>query len=249
AFLHTYDGLGSFDAGTGRYDRAGAGLEYRSTRYLASAEVTQDLNRDRTGLSLAGAYTPDDFWTLRAFAESSSTYTPVQARLFGVDAGRYGVGATWRGSESTSAGVTVYRLAFSDGNRRDVEQARVTQRVYAGPVYRLEVTGMVAASQASKTNVAYFNPGRDLESSVQLANEWLQWRRYERAFRHRVTLVAGSYWEQGFGSGSLYDARYEQEWSADDRLVLRYGIGRSIHPYDGVRSARNYAVVSVTWRF
>ncbi|HEX4325501.1 MAG TPA: poly-beta-1,6 N-acetyl-D-glucosamine export porin PgaA, partial [Burkholderiales bacterium] len=82
AFLHTYDGLGSFDAGTGRYDRAGAGLEYRSTRYLASAEVTQDLNRDRTGLSLAGAYTPDDFWTLRAFAESSSTYTPVQARLF-----------------------------------------------------------------------------------------------------------------------------------------------------------------------
>ncbi|HEY4373219.1 MAG TPA: poly-beta-1,6 N-acetyl-D-glucosamine export porin PgaA [Burkholderiales bacterium] len=248
-FLHQYDAWGQFDGGTGRYDRTGIGAEYRSTRYLASAELTQDLNRDRTGISGSVAYTPDDFWTLRAFGESSSTETPVQARQFGVDAGRYGVGVTWRAHESLSAGASLYRLDFSDGNKRDVALARVTGRVVRGPVYRLEVTGAVEATHASNANVAYFNPSHDLESSVQLMNRWVQWRRYERAFMHRVTLTAGNYWQQGFGSGSLWDARYEQEWDLDDRLVLRYGVGRSMHPYDGVRSARNYVMATLNWRF
>jgi hypothetical protein len=43
--------------------------------------------------------------------------------------------------------------------------------------------------------------------------------------------------------------RYEQEWTADDQLVLRYGIGRSRHPYDGIQTARNYGYLYLNWRF
>ena len=249
AFTHLYTGQAKFDTGTGRYDRAGVGLEYRSTRYVASGEIAQDLNRSRAVFAGSVAYSPDDFWTLRGLATTSSTDTPLQARLAGVDARRFGLEAAWRAHESRTIAAGVYRMNFTDGNHRDSVQARWTERVVAGPVYKLEVTGTVAASRSSNTAAAYFNPSRDQETSVQLANEWLQWRRYERAFRHRVVLVAGNYWQQGFGSGPVYDGRYEQEWSADDRLVLRYGIGRSIHPYDGVRSARNYAFVALNWRF
>ena len=54
---------------------------------------------------------------------------------------------------------------------------------------------------------------------------------------------------QGFGSGKVAGARYEQEWTADDRLTLRYGLGRNLHPYDGVQTARNYGYLSLNWRF
>jgi len=249
AFTHLFSAQGKYDTGTGRYDRAGIGLEYRSPRYIARGELTQDLNRGRTGVSGAVGFTPDDFWTFSGVVESSSTATSVQARLAGVDARRYGVEAAWRASESRSAAVGLSRLDYSDGNKRDVLEAHWTERVIAGPVYRLEVTGAVETSHASSTNVAYFNPARDIDSSVQLTNEWLQWRRYNRSFRHRVILTAGNYWQQSFGSGPAYSARYEQEWSADYRVTVRYGIGRSLHPYDGVQSARNFAYVSFNWRF
>ena len=43
--------------------------------------------------------------------------------------------------------------------------------------------------------------------------------------------------------------RYEQEWDADDRLALRYGLGRTVHPYDGVKTTRNYVYLSLNWKF
>jgi biofilm PGA synthesis protein PgaA len=249
AFAHLYSAQGQFDTGTGRYDRAGVGLQYRSARYVASAELAHDINRERPAVSGALAYTPDDFWTFAATAESDTMDTPLQARLAGVTAWRIGASATWRANESRRASLAYGHLRFSDGNERDGVAARWTERVIAGPVYKLEVTGSLAASRNSNTTAVYFNPTRDTEAGVELANEWLQWRRYERAFRHRVIVSAGTYHQDGFGSGPVYGARYEQEWSADDRLVLRYGIGRSLHPYDGVRTGRSYLYAAVNWRF
>jgi biofilm PGA synthesis protein PgaA len=249
AFLHLYSGQGTFDTGTGRLERGGVGLEYRSTNYVASAELTQDLNRSKTGVAASLAWMPNDFWTLRGLVDTNTTDTPMQARLAGVDAKRYGAEAVWRAHESRSAALGVDRIDFSDGNKRDIVQARWTERVIAGPVYKLEITPSIYTSRNSSSTAAYFNPSRDLAPSVEFVNEWLQWRRYTNAFRHRLALSVGNYQQQNFASGYTAGARYEQEWTADDRLILRYGIGRSLHPYDGVRVARNYAYVSLNWRF
>jgi biofilm PGA synthesis protein PgaA len=140
-------------------------------------------------------------------------------------------------------------MQFSDGNRRDATQARWTERVIAGPVYKLEITGALYASRNSRTGAPYFNPSRDFSPTLEFANEWLQWRRYTRSFRHRVVVTVGDYRQQGFDTGALADARYEQQWAADDRLTLRYGIGRSRHPYDGAQTTRNYGYLSFNWRF
>jgi biofilm PGA synthesis protein PgaA len=249
AFGHGYTSQARFDAGTGRYDRLGAGLEYRSPRWVASGELAHDINRDKPAATLQAAYSPDDFWSFSAIGENDSLETPLQARQAGVTAWRGGLGATWRAHESRRIGITYDHLRFSDGNGRDIMAARWTERVVAGPIYKLEVTGTVAASRNSNGNAAYFNPSRDQQVDLEFANEWLQWRRYERAFRHRFIATVGHYWQESFGGSPVYGARYEQEWSADDRLVLRYGVGRTLHSYDAARTGRNYVYVALNWRF
>ena len=157
--------------------------------------------------------------------------------------------AVWQAHESRSAAVSYALMEFSDGNRRDTARARWTERVIVGPVYKLEITAGLYASGNTRVGAPYFNPSRDHSPTVEFANEWLQWRRYTRAFRHRLVVALGSYSQQGFGTGPVSNLRYEQEWTADDRLLLRYGLGRSQHPYDGVKTTRDYVYVSLNWRF
>ena len=249
SFVHLYDAQARFANGTGRRERAGVGIEYRSPLMQATGELSQGLDGSRTGAAASLAVTPNDSWTVRGKIDSSANQIPLQAHLAGINA-RHGLGEViWRVHESRSAAVSLERFAFSDGNRRDVAQARWTERVIAGPVYKLEITAGLYASKNSLTGAPYFNPISDVSPALEFANEWLQWRRYTRAFRHRLAVTVGDYRQQGFGTQPVAGARYEQEWTADDRLTFRYGVGRSRHPYDGVQTTRNYAYFSLNWRF
>ena len=248
-FGHLYNAEAQFDNGTGRRNRAGAGLEYRSSLVTATGEFSQGVNDGATGVAASLAFTPNDYWTFRGTVDTSANETPLQASLAGIDARRASGEAVWRANESRSAALSYAHMDFSDDNRREITQARWTERVIAGPVYKLEITGALYASHNSLAGASYFNPATDFSPTLEFANEWLQWRRYTRAFRHRLVASVGGYWQEGFGTGSVYDARYEQEWDADDRLTFRYGIGRSEHPYDGVQTARNYGYFYLNWRF
>ena len=249
AFAHLHSAQARFANGTGRLDRAGGGLEYRSPRWTATGELSHDLNDNNTGAAGSLAFTPNDHWTFAGTLATRANETPLQARLAGINAARASAEVTWRAHESRSAALSYAAMDFSDGNRRDIAQARWTERVIVGPVYKLEITGALYASSNTRTGAPYFNPSRDLSPTLEFANEWIQWRRYTRAFRHRVAVTVGNYWQQGFGTGSVAGIRYEQEWTADDRLTLRYGLGRTQHPYDGVKTTRDFAYVSLNWRF
>jgi biofilm PGA synthesis protein PgaA len=248
-FAHTYSAEAQFDNGSGRRNRLGAGVEYRAPQIIASGELTHDVNGDDTGAAAALAYTPDDYWTFRGIVDTSANDTPLRASLAGINARLFSGEAIWQANESRSAALSYARMNFSDSNRRDTVQARWTERVIAGPVYKLEITGALYASQNSAVGAPYFNPSHDFSPTLQFANEWLQWRRYTRAFRHRLVLDIGNYSQQTFSSGPIYGARYEQEWDADDRLTLRYGVGRNLHPYDGAQTATNYGYAYLNWRF
>jgi biofilm PGA synthesis protein PgaA len=173
----------------------------------------------------------------------------MQARLAGVNAWRGSGEVIWQAHESRSAAFSYAHMDFSDSNLRDIVQARWTERVIAGPVYKLEITGALYASHNSLAGAPYFNPSNDISPTLEFVNEWLQWRRYTRAFRHRLVASVGGYWQEGFGSGPVWGTRYEQEWEADDRLTFRYGIGVSEHPYDGVQTDRYYCYFNLNWRF
>ncbi|HTJ96974.1 MAG TPA: poly-beta-1,6 N-acetyl-D-glucosamine export porin PgaA [Rhodocyclaceae bacterium] len=249
AFAHTFTSQAKFDQGTGKRQRVGAGLEYRSPLYIMRGEVSTDINQNDAALSAMLAYTPDDHWIFRGEYDKSSNLTPLQASLAGIDANRIGGEVVWRAHESRTIAGSIARMDFSDGNRRDTAQARWTERVIAGPIYKLELTGGLYTSRNSSTNTPYFNPSRDFSPTLELANEWIQWRRYTRSFKHRLVLTGGSYSQEGFSTGSLYEARYEQEYAADDRLTLRYGVGHSRHPYDGVQTDRDFAYFYLNARF
>ena len=249
AFAHTFNAQAKFDNGIGKRDRAGVGLEYRSPLITASGEVAHDINDSKTAASASLAFTPDDYWTFSGGYDKSSNLTPLQASLAGIDAQRAVGEVMWRASESRSAAVTFEKMDFTDGNRRDIARARWTERVITGPVYKLDITGALYTSRNSQTNAAYFNPSHDFSPTLEFANEWLQWRRYTRSFRHRLVASVGSYSQDGFGTGAVYNVRYEQEWDADDRLTFRYGIGRSQHPYDGVQTERTYGYFYLNGKF
>ncbi len=248
-FAHAYSAQATFSNGTGRRNRVGAGLEYSSQLITATGELSRAVDGGNTGLAASIAYTPNDYWTFNGAADTSTNELPLQASLANIDAQSASVEAVWRANESRSAAISYEKMDFSDGNQRDIVQTHWTERVVAGPVYQLEVTGALYASSNSVTGTPYFNPSHDFSPTVEFANEWLQWRRYTRSFRHRLVLAVGSYSQQGFATGPVYGARYEQEWNADDRLALRYGIGRSLHPYDGVQTASNYGYFNLNWRF
>ena len=253
AYAHVYDAQARFPNGTARRERAGVGLEYRSPLVVATGEVSGGkdfpVGNSRTGAAVSLAVSPNDFWTFRGKLDSSANETPLQARLTGVDARRALGEVTWRANESRAASVSLEHFDFTDGNRRDAAFARWTERVISGPVYKLEITGGLYTSRNTLAGAPYFNPSRDFSPTLEFANEWLQWRRYTRAFRHRLVVAVGSYAQQGFATGPVANVRYEQEWDADDRLALRYGLGRTVHPYDGVRTTRDYVYFALNWKF
>ena len=248
-FAHAYNAEAKFDNGTARRNREGVGLEYRSSLITATGEISNGVNDGATGVAASLAFTPNDHWTFRGAVDTSSNETPMQARLAGINAWRGSGEVIWQAHESRSAAFSYTHMDFSDSNLRDIVQARWTERVVAGPIYKLEITGALYASHNSLAGAPYFNPSNDISPTLEFANEWLQWRRYTRAFRHRLVASVGGYLQEGFGTGPVYDARYEQEWDADDRLTFRYGIGCSQHPYDGVQTTRYYGYLNLNWRF
>jgi biofilm PGA synthesis protein PgaA len=248
-FAHTYSAEADFASGIGRRERASTGLEYRSSLITASGELAHGINDGVTAASASLAITPNDYWTFRGEYDTSANQTPLQASLAGIDARRAAGEVMWRANESRSAALSYEQMDFSDGNRRDITQGHWTERVISGPVYQLEITGALYTSRNSLVGAPYFNPSHDFSPTLEFANEWLLWRRYTRAFRHRLVVDVGNYSQDGFGTGPVYGARYEQEWDADDRLIFRYGVGRTLHPYDGAQTATNYAYLNLNWNF
>jgi uncharacterized protein involved in copper resistance len=63
-----------------------------------------------------------------------------------------------------------------------------------------------------------------------------------RAHRHRILRAAAS-------SNAIEAIEYTHRWELDRNLSLRYGIGRSLRPYDGVSEGRTFGTLVMLWRF
>jgi len=250
AFLHQYEASATFSDGKGYRRRLGAGAEYRARDLRLAAELSDSYDSDSDlGVSVNAEWALDDYWSFEGAVDSSSNDIPLQARIVDVHGKSVRAGVTWRAHESRSFGASFQALDFSDGNRRNILTGSAFQRLITGPVWKLDGTGAVSASNNSAANVNYFNPGEDLGVDLGLVGEQRLWRRYDRGLVHRLLLSLGTYRQQDFGSGGTGGIRYEQEWGLDNRLGLRYGAQRTFHPYDGVREYASFYNLSLNWRF
>ncbi len=215
-------------------ERVGAGVEYRAPYWRASAYATQSfgtLNRAGGGATLD--WTPDDQWRVSASAELFSASTPLRGLLQGVTANEVAGRATWRRDESLSVSAALAWLPFSDGNRRLAGGVELRARVLDLPHWDITARGDLYSSRNTLTNVPYFSPKSDVSATGGVLVEHVAWRRYDNSFVHALTLDAGTYTQQGYGTDWIATVGYEHRWRFDPLTEFRYGVQLTRRVYDG----------------
>lgn len=248
-FAHNYTARAFFDGDTETWIRSGAGAEWRHKDWRLTGEVNGG-SGVKAGATGTVRWKPDDNWTFYGAAESVTNQIPLRAVADGIYASRASLGADWRQHESRKLAAGIFASDFSDGNLRSGVNAAWFERWVSGPKWMFETTLGADASRNSLDNsVNYFNPKSDRSLWLTAAVENLTWRSYDHAFRQRLALTGGNYWQQNYGSGAIEAIEYTHRWELDRDLSLRYGIGRLLRPYDGNREGRTFANLTLLWRF
>lgn len=233
-----------------RRDRVGVGVDLRRPGWEGRAEFHAALGGSAaSGVALALSHEFSDAWKLGTRLDSNTGDLAWRAIGSGISARAGALEAAHTVNESRNFQASLSRQDYSDGNRRNSVLLSWRERWISGPVYKL--TSIVSTGMSGNSRDAqltpYFNPARDRSVDLTLISEWLTWRRYTHAFTQRLTLGIGSYGQSDVANNAVHSWRYEHEWTRDRRLNLRYGIGSSRHPYDGVQQTRNFLYLNLAW--
>lgn len=224
----------TFVEGSGNVSYPGVGVEYTKRDWRLTGEISQaSLSKIGVTAAVTADYRLNDHWSFATSLEANSTQMPLRGLKTGVSGDLLSANTQYRWSDLTRASAGVGYLNVSDGNHRKSLNLQFDRRLITQPHYKLTTHLRVDASSNSKNDAIYFNPERDLDTSIVLDNEWILWRRYDRSFNHRLQVGAGNYWQKNFGSDSTWMVSYEQGFKLDDSFEVNYGITRSRHPYDG----------------
>lgn len=228
--------------------RIGVGLDYRVRDLEIEGEVNQATqNANKSGIALQVVKYFSDYWRIRLAADSNVNDLSAATYNANVTARRLSAGVTWQLNESRSIDAGISKTQYSDGNDRDVYGIAWTERWISGPMFKLDSVVSLATSRNSARDVVYFNPVSDREATVALLGEWRTWRRYRRSMVQQVQVYTGRYAQEGFNTGTTSGLQYGHLWSLDDEFSLGYGLGVSMHPYDGVREKRRYGYLNLNW--
>lgn len=246
-FYHQALAHASTDGGNVLLARSGLGAEWLKGRWNLSGEVNQANDGPyRTGVALAARYRASDAWRLFATVDTNSLDTPWKARLAGIGAHATEVGASYVVDESRVFEGTAGRMDFSDGNARDSVGLTWRERLASSPEFQLESTMSIETARYQDQSVPYFSPSRETAEEIGLRGRYLTWKRDDRSFAQAVEVSTGRYQQEGFGSGLLWSLRYAHEWGLGPTMRLRYGLGVSSRPYDGVRERRPFVFLSLS---
>lgn len=230
-------------------DRRGwAGVNYAFERLDWRLVANRSVDAlDSTGLSFDLQWRFSDTLDGGLVARHHDPEASLQARAAGIQADTFGLSLAWNRDERTGVSVAVQQNRYDDGNRRDSVSLRHDQRLLTRPHFSLTGTAGAYASRGSREDAPYFNPRRDASFEYTLKADHLAWRRYERHFRHRLSLTAGQYRQDGFDSAWIASAQYEHEWRLAPGRVLTYGARWGRPVYDGNREEHLGVYAGFTW--
>lgn len=239
------------DLGTVRRERAGLGLALTPGWGRAELGLTASLDGSRRGGGFAGVdWTPDDVWTLSLRHEEDSPATPLKGSEAGLHGRLTRAALAWRRDEGRSLTLDASVQGLSDGNRRQTLALGWDELWWRAPGYQLQSTLSARGSRGRDVDgAAYFNPRQDGELGVELVQDFTLWSRYERRWLLRLGSGAGRYWQQDYGSGSMWNVYVEQELQWGRRFDVRLGLSRSRHPYDGEADYGSRVYLGWDWRF
>lgn len=222
------------------YDRrTGAGVRYAHGRLDWGLQANRASDGvGGTGFDADAGWRFSDAWDARATVRRNDADASMQARAAGVTADSIELSANYVPSERTLWSLSAKHWRYDDGNRRESLALGFDQRLFTRPHFLLNGVAGAYASRGSRDDAPYFNPSRDASLELGLRADHLAWRRYDRHFRHRLTVGAGPYYQEGYGSAWVPSARYEHEWQFALGRVLTYGVSWSRPVYDGQREER-----------
>ena len=230
-------------------DRGGAGLEYRQPQFRATAFATQSFGTlSEPGLGATLDWQPFDTWRFGLSAERFSASSPLRALRYGITSDEVAGRVTWRRDESLSLAVTAAYQPFSDGNRRTAAGLEARALVIDLPHFDVTARGDLYTSANSRQDGPYFAPRSDFTATGGVMIEHVAWRRYENSFVHALTIDAGSYTQEGYGTGWVGTVGYEHRWRFDPMTEFRYGIQGTRRIYDGEVERGIALVIALTQR-
>jgi len=245
---HELSDSGTFEVGSAERTREGAGVRYDYNRQAAWAEFAYDTGTDRIAGNIGAKVNINDFWTLRAEADSDSFDVPVRAVTENIHGRSLDVNVAWHANELRDANAGLQRLLFSDGNQRTTLSGAWDQRAWT--TARLVATigaEVYTSSNSLNENRPYFNPSADFSLGPRGTLEWLTWRHYDRSFHQEVELHAAPYWQQNYGTSESFAVHYGQRWKMRQGLQWKWGVTWNTQPYDGVNEHRTALESAVTW--
>lgn len=246
---HAVDRYADFTGVRVHHTRAGLGLlyEYDRTQFALEASQPSDSFSDEVsaGARLARRFHDTVEGRLRLY--HADPRASLQARRFGITADSAELGVDWTPSDLGRLGLTAQHLRYDDDNEREAVLLAGERRLLTRPHLQLIGVAETYASQGSREDAPYFNPTRDGSWSVGLRGDHLAWRRYERHFRHRLSLYGGQYWQEGYGTFWVPKIEYRHEWGFGLGRILDYGIAWSRPVYDGEREERFGFDIGFRW--
>lgn len=247
--VNTHDAFAGFPEGDARRRRAGAGVDYRYRRWLASARLSADRSSGDLGFRGSFDYRVNDLFSFGANLETDSNATPLRGERVGVSSDLVGLNAVYARHESTLLRAKLTYQDFSDGNAGSSIFLGAEQRLFGGPNYKLTMTAEASLDERDRDDVAYFSPRSGFSWRAGLRNEWLMFRRYDFRLTHRLTGTVGQYDQSGFSASDIWSLGYEFRADINQRWSTHVGVSRRSNVYDGGREYASFLVAGFSGRF
>lgn len=242
---------GDFEEGRGNYRWLRTGVEWRGRDLTVEGEVsTHDYGHGvKPGVRLSAAYDLDDHWQIGGSGEIMSRETPLRALTNDISSNRLTGFVRWRANERREWTLAVAPSRFSDGNRRWELGVNGRERVYTAPHLKADLELDLSSQHNTRDDAPYFNPKADFMAVPGVRLTHTLYRRYETAWEQIGTLGAGTYSQQGYGTGGVLALGYGQRYRANDVLDMGAMVTGISRPYDGVRERELRIVFDLAYRF
>lgn len=242
---------GDFEEGRGNYRWLRTGVQWRGRDLTVEGEVSTHSygHGVKPGLRLSAAYDIDDHWQVGGSGELLSRETPLRALTNDITANRLTGFVRWRANERREWTLSLSPSRFSDGNQRWELGLDGRERVYTAPHLKADLTLDLSTQRNSRDDAPYYNPRSDLMALPGARLTHTLYRRYETAWEQIGTIGAGTYTQQGHGTGGVIALGYGQRYRANDVLDMGAMVTGISRPYDGQRERELRIVFDLAYRF
>lgn len=242
---------GDFEEGRGIYRWLRTGVEWRVRDLTVEGEVsTNDYGHGvKPGARLSAAYDLNDHWQVGGSAEILSRDTPLRALTNDVSSNGLSMYVRWRADERREWTLSAAPSHFSDGNTRWAFGLTGRERVYTAPHLKADLELGLSTQHNNRDDAPYFNPSADFLALPSVRLTHTLHRRYETAWEQIGTFGAGTYSQQGYGTGGVVALGYGQRYRANDVLDMGFLVTGASRPYDGDRERELRVVFDLAYRF